>query len=290
MRVVRVTDVTGLLSATADARPGDLILLADGAYPIHEITLSRSGTPDRPIILCGSRGAVLSGGYLRPNDVRYWTIRGLRVTGGLWGIYAQRSSFLLIDSVEVDHTDQEAVHIQTFSTHNTVMNSHIHDTGIARPVVGEGVYIGSDNAKWCEWTTACAPDKSDSNVVIGNLIERTGAENVDVKAGTTGTLIQSNVLASPGLSRSIGSDAWVALRGDGATVSDNVATDASRVGFQVWPDVPPWGRGNAFRRNSASLQPTAYLGFQIRPGFEQSNLVSCDNVVMGAPLANVECE
>lgn len=289
LRRVDVFTSPQLLAAVANARAGDLIAAADGIYSIGEVTITRSGTEANPITLCGTRSAVLSGGYLRPNHASHWHISGLRITAGLWGIYAQWASHLVIDSVEVDHTGQEGIHIHSFSVHNTVQNSHIHDTGRERPNAGEGIYIGSDDSKWCQWTAACLPDRSDSNRVLRNVVQHTGAESIDVKAGTTGTLIQFNTFASPGLGGAVGSDAWVALRGNDATVLDNQGTGAPRVGFQVWPDVSSWGHGNSFRRNVATLQTPAYLGFQIRPGFEADNVVYCDNDVTGVELANVAC-
>ena len=55
---VDVTSAEELASALERARPGDVILLADGVYP-GQFVIAVSGTPDAPITLCGSRRAAL---------------------------------------------------------------------------------------------------------------------------------------------------------------------------------------------------------------------------------------
>lgn len=48
--------------------------------------------------------------------------------------------------------------------------------------VGEGIYVGSAESDWCD-LTGCEPDRSDDNVVEGNVVRTMSAEAVDVKEG-----------------------------------------------------------------------------------------------------------
>ncbi|OLT15092.1 hypothetical protein BJF78_16720 [Pseudonocardia sp. CNS-139] len=61
-----------LSAALAGARPGDVIRLADGVYE-GAFVATASGTPDAPIWVCGSRGAVLDGGGTRGGYVLHLT-------------------------------------------------------------------------------------------------------------------------------------------------------------------------------------------------------------------------
>lgn len=60
-REVAVSDADQLRTALADARPGDVIALADGTYA-GPFTLEASGTGEDPIVLRGGADALLDGG------------------------------------------------------------------------------------------------------------------------------------------------------------------------------------------------------------------------------------
>jgi hypothetical protein len=288
-RRVKVATPAQLTAALAGARPGDQIALAPGTYAANSLTVTGSGTGQDPITLCGPRTAILTAGSqygMVLRGARYWRLRGFRITNSFSGLHLERSSFNIIDSLEVDNTDQEGIAIQGFSTHNTVQWTHVHDTGKRSPF-GEGIYIGSDNGHWNWWTPGSLPDRSDSNQVLHTVVERSSAENIDVKEGTTGQLIQYNTFSDAN------GDAWVALRGNASQALDNNGIRATSSGFQVWTHptlYPAWGHDNIFRRNHADIQPPGTIGFSIRPGQEADNLVYCDNVVINATsFSNVPC-
>ena len=76
-------------------------------------------------------------------DASYVHLRRLRLTDfpgvGLW---LRGATGVVIDSVEIDDTQQEAVALKFGSHHNIIRNSWFHDTGTRSPQYGEGIYIG----------------------------------------------------------------------------------------------------------------------------------------------------
>ena len=61
----------------------------------------------------------------------------------------------------------------------------VRDTGLLRQFYGEGIYVGSAHKNWCKYSD-CQPDASDDDIITGNDIADTTAENIDIKEGTTG--------------------------------------------------------------------------------------------------------
>src|SRR5689334_23818521 len=59
-RIVNVSTASQLTAALQNAMPGDEIRMADGTYAGH-FTISRAGTTSAPIVLTGSRNAVIDG-------------------------------------------------------------------------------------------------------------------------------------------------------------------------------------------------------------------------------------
>lgn len=87
------------------ARPGSVIVLADGVYEgMFNITAgaAASGRPSAPITLCGSAHAVLRGPSQRMNQtavltlagVEWWQVVGLTIENGYKAVWAQASGCL----------------------------------------------------------------------------------------------------------------------------------------------------------------------------------------------------
>ena len=99
LRVINVSSSTALQSALQNAKPGDEIIMADGVYNGRfVIDAAVSGTAARPVVLRGSRNAVLNGGtistgYVLHLQASYWTLKGFTVTNGLKG--------LMVDGVQI---------------------------------------------------------------------------------------------------------------------------------------------------------------------------------------------
>jgi hypothetical protein len=296
LRTVAVANPSELAAALSDARPGDLIELADGSYT-GRWTIRHSGTAAEPVVLCGSRDAVLQdnrydgGAVLLLRRAEHWVLHGFTVRTALWGIRLEQSNHNRISGLLLHDIGQEAVAVRDFSSHNVVIGNRIRDTGRRGydfQQWGEAIYVGSAAASW----SGGNPDRSDYNQILDNHIgPNVTAEHIDIKEGTTGGVIRGNYFDGRGLeNNSSNVDAWVLVQGNEYLVEGNQGSVTRSHGFRVWPGHDDnWGQRNTFRNNVADLQAPGY-GF-ILQGRVVDNVVSCGNVVTsaGSGFANVAC-
>jgi hypothetical protein len=284
---------TAELSAALGAlKAGETVQLAPGTYT-GNFTIAASGTQATPIHLCGPASAILDGGKLKTGYVVHlqaasWVqLSGFTVTDGQKGIVVDRGAHDLIDGLVVHHIGDEAIHLRTFTTASVVRNSTISDTGLDTPKFGEGVYVGSATKNWCTYSN-CGPDASNGNSVLDNTIAQTTAENIDIKEGTTGGLIQGNSLSGAGMVTAGGS-AWINVKGNQWTVAGNHGITSLKDGFQVHQILSGWGLNNTFGRNTAKVNGPGY-GFYTQSA-RLDTVVTCDNTESGAAkgLSNVTC-
>lgn len=288
---VTVRDAEGLTEALGDASPGDVIVLADGVYE-GEFRAAASGTSAKPIYLCGTPQAVLTGdghkaGYVFHLDgAQYWRLLGFTVYNGQKGVMADGTVGTVIQGLTVHSIGDEAVHLRRFSTDNVVKGNTIFDTGNRREKFGEGVYIGTAESNWCDISN-CEPDRSDRNVVEGNVIFDVTAEGVDIKEGTSGGTVRGNSFDGASLTKD-GGDSWVDVKGNNWIIEGNVGINSSMDGFQVHEILDGWGKGNRFKGNTATVNGPGF-GFSLTP--VQDNVVECSNTVSSAKegYANVSC-
>lgn len=289
-RTVQVRTATQLADALGHALPGDAIELADGTYPGHFV-IDRSGTGAAPITLCGSRRAILDGGGITTGyglalRADHWFLIGFTVRNSLKGIMTDRANDNVLRGLEIYGIGGEGVHFRTFSSHNTLQGSSIHDTGLYVAHDGEGVYVGSAYTNWTRYTGGL-PDRSDANQIIGNTIgPNTTAESVDLKEGTTGGLVSGNVFNGTGMTAA---DSWVDAKGNGYLITGNTGSVAPTDGFQTHIQLAGWGNDNTFQGNVADVRSSGY-GFRTKAG-SVGNVVACDNVVKNAAqgYANTPC-
>ncbi len=272
------------------ALPGDVIQLADGEYE-GQFRITKAGTRDEPIWLCGSRDAVLHGQDVEQGTVlrlvggSHWNLVGFTVRTAKKGLMVEGSNESLIQGLSVHDIGDEAIHLKGASSGNVVRDNDISDTGNRREQFGEGVYVGSAESNWCE-ETACEPDRSDRNIVMDNVISGTTSEAVDVKEGTSGGVVVGNVFDGDSLTGD--ADSWVDVKGNRWLVQDNRGNASPRTGFEVQSVVDGWGDGNVLAGNSGDVNG-ADLGIDVRGG--EGNVVTCDNDFEGTDEAkfNVEC-
>jgi hypothetical protein len=288
---VTVTDGPSLTEALAAAVPGTSIRLADGVYA-GRFVATASGTAAQPIFLCGGTGAVLdgggtSGGYaLHLDGVSYWRVAGFVVRNGQKGVMADRVQQTVIQGLTVEQIGDEGIHLRNFSTDNVVQGNTVRDTGLRKAQYGEGIYVGSARSNWCT-VTACAPDRSDRNVVRDNDISATTAESVDIKEGTTGGTLAGNTFDGSALSGKF-ADSWVDVKGNGWLIEHNTGHNSRGDGFQTHQVVKGWGADNTFTANVADVNGPGF-GFDFTP--VDGNTLRCDNKATGAAkgLANTGC-
>ncbi len=295
-KLVDVSSAQALANALGSAAPGTLIRLASGEIR-GEFTASKSGNAGAPIVLCGTRQAVLSAGTSSSETVLtitgdYWVASGFSVVGGQKGVLLDGANHNLLTSLSVHGSGNEAVHFRSASSDNVLEWSEIFDTGKDSAEFGEGVYIGSAVSQWEKFTgSANVPDRSDRNVVRNNKIgPNVRAELIDVKEGTTGGTIVDNTFNGAGIVSDGFADSWIDVKGNGYSIASNQGTDSPADGFQVHVVEGGWGNGNAFRKNRATVNADGY-GFRISED-ASGTIVSCDNVVMGAGagLSNIGCQ
>jgi parallel beta-helix repeat protein len=285
----KVSTAKQLQDALSSAAPGDSIALADGTYK-GAFVAQTSGSASQPIFLCGSRSAIVSGtdikkGYaLHLMTASYWRLVGFSVVGAQKGVVLDSSNKDIISGLSVSGIGDEGIHLRTASSDNLVEGNVVTDTGNYSKKFGEGIYIGSAKSNWCTYSS-CGPDKSDRNVIRGNTISATGAENVDIKEGTSDGQLIGNSFDGAGMT---GGDSWVDVKGDGWLIQDNTGKGSPNDGYQTHVIVSGWGDRNIFRDNVSDVGADGYAINVTKP---LSNIVSCSNTETGAAkgLTNITC-
>jgi hypothetical protein len=280
---VRVSTAGQLSSALKAPSPGETILLAPGTYAGH-FKVTVSGTASTPITLCGPRSAVIDGGGVKSGYTFYldraswWRIEGFTVEGGQKGVVTDTSDHDLIYGLYVHGIGDEAIHLRSFSSWDTVSHNVIRDTGLDVPFYGEGIYVGSANHNWCRYS-GCKPDQSDHDVIIDNNVADTTAENVDIKEGTSFGTITGNQFNGAGMNPSAATS-WVNVKGNDWTITGNTGIDSNKDGFSDHQVYPGWGMGNVFASNHAIVNGPGY-GFYVQSK-RLNDVVYCNNTATAA--------
>jgi len=303
--IVTMTDApsdcsTGTVASSAEelsdaletVASGETIVLADGRYTGH---FELSDVSD--ITLCGGREAILDGGgtedgyTLHLENVSGSLVEGFGIVSGQKGLMLDSSSDNTISGLSISGTGDEALHVRAASSDNLIENNEISDTGRSTPRFGEGIYIGTAESNWCS-ITACDPDESNGNRVVGNTISGTTAENIDIKEGTEGGEISSNTLDG---SASVESDSLIDVKGSAWTVTGNTGANATTDGIQVHViDEGPGGR-NTFADNAFDVASDGYAINLVGAARYADNMLACSNsaTVDGSPapdrVSDSEC-
>lgn len=278
----QVSSASELTKALSAARPGDVIELAAGIYTGNFVANTVATATD-PIWLCGKSDSVLDGketssGYvLHLDGTSHWNLVGFSIRNGQKGIVTDRASFNTINNLSVRGTGDEGIHLRAGSTDNTVRGNDVSNTGLLKAKFGEGIYIGTAQKNWCTISN-CQPDRSDRNIIMGNHISHTTAENVDIKEGTTGGQLLGNSFDGTGMVDA-GATAWVNVKGNKWVVDGNSGTNSIGDGFQSHQILSGWGDDNTFRNNKAAVNGPGF-GFHLAPPL--NNVVECNNTVTGA--------
>jgi uncharacterized protein YjdB len=291
-RLVPVSTTSQLSSAITNARPGDLIELAAGTYTGYW-SITTSGTSTSRIVLCGPRTANLGGTGTAPSPINLrvqasnWTLQGFTISNAFQPLFLIGAQNVTVKGLEIYNIGQEAIHLHTGAKNNLIEDNYIHDTGETNPQYGEGVYVGSAQSHWVSGT----PDRTDNTTVRNNIIgPNIGAQMVDVKEGTTGTIVSGNTFN--GLGSSVNQDAWVNVYGNQSQVLNNTGTTARVHGVKVETLVTGWGAYNVFHGNAWDLRGATGYGFRVGGGTPASTVdLGCDNSVTNADsgFATVPC-
>ena len=295
---MRVRDAATLKAALAAARPGTTITLADGTYLGDTVRDGNSDEPGRfyattagtqgsPITLRGSRRAVLDGGGtdggygLHLTRANHWRLDGFTVSSASKGIVLDESSHVTITGVRVTDIGAEGVHFRSFSSDNTLSGSEVDHTGVDKPNFGEGVYVGSAKSNWGRFSRG-EPDASDRNRVLENRITATGAENIDIKEGSTGGTVRGNTFDGSEIAGKNSADSWIDVKGNDSVIEGNKGTQSLLDGFQVHVQLDGWGQGNTFSGNVLDVRAPGVGIWLQNKAVDQGNVIRCNNRVTAA--------
>ncbi len=233
-RLVVVSNTDELMAALEQAQAGDDIVLKSGVYsrtgsgsnPNGSLFYSgaegtaeqpitiRSEDPSNPARLCGTDTAKNYVLYLTGD---YWQVSDLQISTAQKGIMLDNSNHSRIFGCEVYQIGSEGIHLRDNSSNCLVESCNVHDTGVVTPAYGEAIYIGSAKS------TSGYGYSCDNNTILRcQLGPNVGAEDVDIKEYTTGTIIAECVFDGTGMTGENYADSFVDIQGNDCIIRDNV--------------------------------------------------------------------
>jgi len=198
---------------------GDGVILADGVY-LQDFVTRRDGTLERPMVIMGSKNAVVKGTGKSVKIVEinhdHYALQGFTVDG-LDGdkndkknyrdklIYVQGIDPLngitgtRILNMDLRNAGGECLRIKYFSKKNEVAFNNIFGCGAYDFIFseggknGEGIYIGTAPEQVAKDKNPTQDvDNSNDNWIHDNVINTQGNECVDIKEGSSGNLVENN--------------------------------------------------------------------------------------------------
>ena len=285
---VTVTTSAQLATALADAGPGTVIQLADDTTFTGPFKLTADGSETAPIWVVGPRSAVVTTGDKNVgggiaffvDGGKHVRLSGFTVSESFQGVWVKSGSNVAVANLHVHHIGYEAIHLRIYTTDSYVVGNLIEDTGFADARYGEGVYIGTSPENWNRDNNG-DPDVSSRNMVAGNTINRTGAEQIEPKAGTADGIIRDNVLN--GYRGNAFTNAMILVGGDNYDIIGNSLTNARDYGLAtIQTDGDPYGNGNSWRVNTGSTFTTPSTPSKPALGYRASGTLTvnfaCDNI------------
>ena len=298
-RTINVSTAGGLRTALGTALPGDSILLAPGTYTlISALSINRSGTADQPITIQGAGWAstvIDVDANALTIDASYLRVRKLRLTRfGQAGLRIRDSHHNVLDSLEIDHTNNEALAFKNLSKFNVIMNSRIHDTGITNPQFGEAVYVGGSSDPGYPTDFGV----TDNQVLDNHFGPNVRAQAVDVKGGSHRTVIRGNTIDGMGTQwlPASGSGSLIDIEASEVIVEDNQMQYGSPNGIRFLAPVSGTMTGVVVSNNTIDLQNihdanVEFYAFNLTVNTTQPGRVTirCSNTVTNGPFSNVTC-
>ena len=272
------------------AMPGDTVYLNSGEHA-EDIRTARDGRADAPITITGDADAVLKGeGASRLFEVNHdyyviqgFTIDGLHGDGDSSSDYSEKLVFAIgteaLDGVEgmrVLHmtflnAGDEALRLRYYATNNEIAYNTFVGAGVKDFVFnaggknGEAVYIGTSSNQWNDGKNPTSgPDISTGNWVHHNYFDTRGNEAVDIKAGSTGNIVEYNIVTGQLDPNSGGLDS----RGDANVFRFNEVFGNAGAGIRVGGstvDGIEYGKNNDVYGNYIHDNESGGIKFQVSP-------------------------
>ena len=252
-RKVYVNSPSTLQRAMTYAKPGDMILVADGIYRTNATSTrtfeirNKKAWAASPITICGSSKAVLDGNRKHAGILvqksKYVYVVGVSVRNAAKGIKLWTVEKCMLDRVSVVGTNVEAIHIQYHSHYNTVKNCTVRDTGRKIKAVGEGIYLGSSRRNY-------NGDTCIGNRILYNTIgPGVTAEPIDVKENSKNGIVRGNILDGRDLCGCPDAVSLINVKGNGYLIEGNIGRNAMQDYYKTSKTIPGWGRNNIFKNN-----------------------------------------
>ena len=299
-RTVNASTLSGLTSALAGALPGDCISLAPGTYTLTaHLTINRSGTASQPIVIQGTgSNTIISGNgpYNVFPQASYLKIRKIRFTNlGVQGLWLRGATYNVLDSLEIDHTQQVGMALKDASHHNVIKNSRFHDIGTVKPYYGEAVYIGNsgNTGSPLQFTN------TDNQILDNHFGPNVGAQALDLKAGSDRTIFKGNYVDGTGTqwAPTYGSATLISVISSHNTIEDNTLRYGSPNGITFYAPTTVTMSGNVVSNNRIDLgnihnvTDRLFYGINLTVNTNQAGRVAvkCNNTVTNGRFSNVTC-
>lgn len=312
-RTVNVSNQTELEAALLDATAGDLIEMADGYYGDKFIMLNKSGTSSDPIVVRGSRNAIVhlgtwgsgsdygSGYPVHIDGSDYIHLLGFRVSHGPKGVILDESNNCVLRGLQVDDVEQEAIHLRNYSSDNVVEQCTVFGTGQSSPGYGEALYVGTAKSNWssAQSRTNGDPDPCNNNILRYNYAHDFTGEAVDIKEGTVGNIIEYNYFDGNALNDDNSADTWADIKGNQTIIRYNFGKNTFNGAYSVYDPAAGYGEDNVFLGNigytyangngpQALGENTPDPAINVKLGDGFGNIIYDNNVFYGSPtLTNV---
>jgi len=273
------TSAEQIQAAFSAAQPGDVIRIAPGTYTgtkqnvvsniypyFHGTTNGTKAAPirvestdaDNPAILQGN-GATINGyGLYITGD--HWHIHNIVVTKAKKGIMLDNANYCVLKGISVHDVGEEAIHVRDGSSNNWIDSCFVSNTGLSTPGYGEGVYVGSDKGKWEKFAKECDSTRI-TRCTIGPGVT---AEHIDVKEGSSFTLIEHCVFEGAGISGANSAGSFVDIKGNDVIVRNCIGyrrnNSAIVAAFEIHQQVQGWAVRAHFETNTVYLDaPDLYI-------------------------------
>lgn len=281
-RQVPVQSQDSLRLAMRDAVAGDTILVAPGTYTgstsqsgdpgnlpngTGYFWIGNDGTALRPIVVVAQdparppvlQGTTVSSGYVVHVTGDHVKLKNLILQTGDKVLMFDNASHGLVEDCELRNSGNELLHIRDASSNVVVHRSLLHNSGNVAPNFGEGIYIGTDQARWgaddVPQTGTVAPWWGDKAVSEGfggydwrvhgtkvecNRFHDISAEPIDVKEGTQYTEVTGNVFDGDSTGRKGGAayfdyvDSYVDQKGVKGIFRNNVFYPGTNTGLPTY--------------------------------------------------------
>jgi hypothetical protein len=254
-----------LIAAMHDATAGDTIVIAPGEYTgdISEsgdpgdlpngkgyFWVGNDGSGGSPIVVIGGerdnppvlQGTTIETGYVIHVTGDHVILKNLVIRRADKGVVFDNASFCIIEDCEVYNAGAELIHVRDSSCSVTISRNRIYSSGNGgRGSIGEGIYIGTDQARWgaddipqAKWGEKAVSEGyggydwrvHNTRVLCNYLSGGISAECLDIKEGTQHTLVKGNMLVGDSIGLKVGDeyydDSFIDQKGVKGTFVDNM--------------------------------------------------------------------